>query len=44
MQIETTEEAAGTAPVIVTDTLHYPHVRKDVFVGICVLVHNDRRV
>lgn len=44
MQIETTEKAAGTAPVIVTDTLHYPRAHKDVFVGMCVLAHNDRRV
>lgn len=47
LQIKTSDkESAGAAPLIITDTLHYPrrNVHTDVFVYMRVLVHNDRRV
>lgn len=48
LQIETSDKgkAAGAGPLIITDTLHYPgrNVHTDVFVCMCVLVRNDRRV
>lgn len=36
----------GGGPLIITDTLHYPcrNVCTDIFVCMCVLVCNDRRV